>query len=79
LLAGAGTRPSCSNTFSPDFWFQWFPSLPKLGYPGTLYVDQAGLELRNLPASALQLLGLKVWATTPNPKLLFNSFLRVGN
>ena len=32
--------------------------------PGTLSVDQAGLELRNLPASASQVLGLKVCATT---------------
>jgi hypothetical protein len=29
-----------------------------------LCVDQAGLELRNLPASASQVLGLKVCATT---------------
>jgi hypothetical protein len=28
-------------------------------------VDQAGLELRDLPASASQVLGLKVCATTP--------------
>jgi hypothetical protein len=27
-------------------------------------VDQAGLELRNQPASASQVLGLKAWATT---------------
>jgi hypothetical protein len=32
--------------------------------PGTHFVDQAGLELRNLPASASQMLGLKVCATT---------------
>jgi hypothetical protein len=31
--------------------------------PGTHFVDQAGLELRNLPASASQVLGLKAWAT----------------
>jgi hypothetical protein len=29
------------------------------GCPGTHFVDQAGLELRNLPASASQVLGLK--------------------
>jgi hypothetical protein len=34
------------------------------GYPGTHFVDQAGLELRNPPASASQVLGLKVCATT---------------
>jgi hypothetical protein len=33
--------------------------------PGTHSVDQAGLELRNLPVSASQVLGLKVCATTP--------------
>jgi hypothetical protein len=32
--------------------------------PGTHSVDQAGLELRNLPASASQVLGLTAWATT---------------
>jgi hypothetical protein len=35
----------------------WF-SLCIPGCPGTHSVDQAGLELRNLPASASQLLGL---------------------
>lgn len=28
LLAGPETWPTCSNTFSPDFPFWWFPSLP---------------------------------------------------
>jgi hypothetical protein len=32
---------------------------------GTHFVDQAGLELRNLPASASRVLGLKACATTP--------------
>jgi len=32
--------------------------------PGTLSVDQAGLELRNLPASASQVQGLNAWVTT---------------
>jgi hypothetical protein len=34
------------------------------GCPGTHSVDQAGLELRNLPASASQVPGLKACATT---------------
>jgi hypothetical protein len=34
------------------------------GCPGTHSVDQAGLELRNSPASASQVLGLKACATT---------------
>jgi hypothetical protein len=40
-------------------------SLCSPGCPGTHFVDQAGLELRNPPASASQVLGLKAWATTP--------------
>jgi hypothetical protein len=35
------------------------------GCPGTHSVDQTGLELRNSPASASQVLGLKARATTP--------------
>jgi hypothetical protein len=38
-------------------------SLYSPGCPGTHFVEQAGLELRNLPASASQVLGLKVCAT----------------
>ena len=37
-------------------------SLYTPGCPGTHFVDQAGLELRNPPASASQVLGLKAWA-----------------
>jgi hypothetical protein len=39
--------------------------LCSLGCPGIHFVDQAGLELRNPPASASQVLGLKVCATMP--------------
>jgi hypothetical protein len=35
------------------------------GCPGTHFVEQAGLELRNLPASASLELGSKACATTP--------------
>jgi hypothetical protein len=45
--------------------FQDRVSLCSLGYPGTHFVDQASLELRNPPASASQVLGLKACATTP--------------
>jgi hypothetical protein len=38
-------------------------SLYSPGCPGTHSVHQAGLELRNLPASASQVLGLKACAT----------------
>jgi hypothetical protein len=44
------------------FWFWVFwdrVSWYSPGHPGTHFVDQAGLELRNLPASASQVLGLK--------------------
>jgi hypothetical protein len=40
------------------------------GCPGAHFVDQASLELRNLPASASQVLGLKAYATTPSCKFL---------
>jgi hypothetical protein len=51
------------------FVFLFFPrdrvSLCSPGCPGTHFVDQAGLELRNPPASASQVLELKVCATMP--------------
>jgi hypothetical protein len=51
------------------FAFQDRVSLYIPGCPGTHSVDQAGLELRNPPAS--QVLGLKAYATTalPDPVL----------
>jgi hypothetical protein len=39
-------------------------SLCNPGYPGTFSVDQAGLELKDLPASASQVLELKMCVTT---------------
>jgi hypothetical protein len=51
------------------FFFFFFPrdrvSLCWPGCPGTHSVDQPGPELRNLPASASQVLGLKACTTTP--------------
>jgi hypothetical protein len=44
--------------------FQEKLSLYSLGCPGTHFVDQAGPELRNLPASASRVLGLQVCVTT---------------
>jgi hypothetical protein len=49
----------------PSFFFQDRVSLCSPGCPGTHFVDQAGLELRNPPASASRVLGLKACATTP--------------
>jgi hypothetical protein len=51
--------------------FQDRVSLYIPGCPGTHFVDQAGLKLRNMPASASQVLGLKACATTPGLLLLF--------
>jgi hypothetical protein len=48
------------------FVFRNRVSLYSPGCPGTHFVDQAGLELRNPPASASQVLGLKACATTPS-------------
>jgi hypothetical protein len=53
------------------FFFRDKVSLCSPSCPGTHSVDQAGLELRNPPASASQVLGLKVCATTPGCSLLF--------
>jgi hypothetical protein len=50
-------------------------SLYSPGCPGTHSVDQAGLELKNPPASASQVLGLKVCSTTARLLLLFNLFI----
>jgi hypothetical protein len=41
-------------------------SLYSPGCPGAHFVDQAGLELRNPPASASRVLGLKACDTTPD-------------
>jgi hypothetical protein len=77
--SGEGTGPlwsySCLTHRRPYYylfcfvlvWFLVFRdrvSLYSPGCPGTYSVDQAILELRNLPASASQVLGLKSCATT---------------
>jgi hypothetical protein len=46
-------------------------SLCSPGCPGTHSVDQADLKLRNSPASASQVLGLKACATTARLGILF--------
>ena len=48
------------------FWDRF--SLCSPGCPGTYSVNQAGLELRNLLASASQVLELKACATTPGKR-----------
>jgi hypothetical protein len=52
-------------------------SLYSPGCPGTHFVDQAVLELRNPPASASPALGLKACATTAGKKCLEIKNLRV--
>jgi hypothetical protein len=47
------------------FVFRDGVSLYSPGCPGTHSVDQAGLKLRNSPASASRVLGLKACTTTP--------------
>jgi hypothetical protein len=61
-----------STIFNIFFFFFFFflvfrdrVSLYSPGCPGTHSVDQAGLKLRNPPASASRVLGLKACATTP--------------
>jgi hypothetical protein len=54
--------------------FQVRVSLYSPGCVGTHFVDQYGLELRNLPASASRVLGLKACATTPG--FVFSDDLR---
>jgi hypothetical protein len=51
------------------FFFWDRVSLCSPGCPRTHSVDQAGLELRNSPASASRVLGLKAWTTTPGLKM----------
>ena len=46
--------------------------LYSLGCPGTNSVDQAGLELRNLPASVSQVVGLKACNTREFLNLINN-------
>jgi hypothetical protein len=53
------------------FVFQDRVSLCSSGCPGTHSVNQAGLKLRNLPASASQVLGLKAGTTTARLKFFY--------
>jgi hypothetical protein len=55
-------------------WFFETGFLYSPGCPGTHFVDQAGLELRNPPASASRVLGLKACATTPGHPVSYLGF-----
>jgi hypothetical protein len=75
-LTSGCSSPPCNLQFCLFFCFVLFcfvflvfrdrVSLYSPGCPGTHFVDQAGLELRNTPASASRVLGLKTCATTPS-------------
>jgi hypothetical protein len=60
-------------------------SLYNPGCPGTHFVDQAGLKLRNLPASASRVLGLKACATMTglcfyfNPSCMIRGYFTAGD
>jgi hypothetical protein len=56
----------CFVLFFVSFDTGFFCIAPRC--PGTHFVDQAGLELRNPPASASQVLGLKACTTTTWPE-----------
>jgi hypothetical protein len=62
--SGNGSQTLGSLFFFFFFSFRDRVSLCSPCCLGTHSVDQAGLELRNLPASASQVLGLEVCATT---------------
>jgi hypothetical protein len=52
--------------------FQDRVSLCSPGCPGAHFVDQAGLEVRNLPAFASRVLGLKACTTAPGSLISLN-------
>jgi hypothetical protein len=59
------TKSSLFFSFLFFFFSFWDRvSLCSPGYPGTCSVDQAGLELRDPPASPSWVLELKVWTAT---------------
>jgi hypothetical protein len=76
ILFNLGTLKVVLFSFVFSFFFFFFfqdkVSLCSPDCPGTHSGDQAGLELRNSPASASQVLGLKACTTTPSIMVLFN-------
>jgi hypothetical protein len=69
ILLLCSTTIGHTSIFSPHlFWDRVLLHSP--GCPGTHYVDQGGLKLRDLTASASQVWELKVWATPQHQNLL---------
>jgi hypothetical protein len=67
----------CFLFFVFCFGFRDRVSLYSPGCSGTHFVDQAGLELRNLPASASRVLGLKACSTKSSLTFFTKSEVRV--
>jgi hypothetical protein len=71
VVMRAGNRKADAQPFVPSlcifilFYFFETGFFCSPGCPGTHFVDQAGLELKNPPASVSRVLGLKACATTP--------------
>jgi hypothetical protein len=59
------------NKFFVCLFFRDRVSLCSSGCPGTHSVDQAGLELRNLPSSASQVLGVRSAPPLPSQRVSF--------
>jgi hypothetical protein len=68
-----------SHIYNYTFFFLDRVSLCNPGCPGTHSVDQASLKLRNPPASASQVLGLKVCATTAQHNYTLIQYLAIKN
>ena len=68
----------CCQDLAFFVFFRDRVSLCSPGCLGTHFVDQAGLELRNLPASVSRVLGLKMCATTAWLRPCFDGLLVFG-
>jgi hypothetical protein len=72
------SRHLCLFVCLIDLVFGGRVSLYSPGCPGTYSVDQAGLEIRDLPASASLVLGLKACATTTTGPIYSLCYFRIS-